>query len=251
MIVDRAEKTNYFMGRIDKLVYEKDCVKFYFKKDFDANHFALLVQKVVELRWTPESISHLTRENLLSSFGLLERTLWYYNDHLKDNRYKIRNLYVLLSLLFAKLNDRNLKYLINKYNNIVKEVPLSGAVLISDDGRLLLVKNNFAKTWSFPKGKLADTETAQEAAVRECFEETGYDISNKIETKNVIVKKCNRRLIHLYVITNVPSNYEFKPQNQNEIAKVAWFPINHMLCNWREFNIYINRAYHDIAKLFN
>ncbi len=43
--------------------------------------------------------------------------------------------------------------------------------------KILLVKNNNGRYWSFPKGHIEDSETEQETAVREIKEETGLDVT--------------------------------------------------------------------------
>lgn len=43
--------------------------------------------------------------------------------------------------------------------------------------RILLVKNNNGRYWSFPKGHIEDGETEQETAIREIKEETGLDVT--------------------------------------------------------------------------
>ena len=43
--------------------------------------------------------------------------------------------------------------------------------------KILLVKNNNGRYWSFPKGHIEDGETEQETAIREIKEETGLDVT--------------------------------------------------------------------------
>jgi len=51
------------------------------------------------------------------------------------------------------------------------------AVVLDDDGRVLLVKRKDFRLWVLPGGGLEDGETAEAAAVRETAEETGYQIA--------------------------------------------------------------------------
>jgi 8-oxo-dGTP diphosphatase len=56
---------------------------------------------------------------------------------------------------------------------------VSVAVLAEQDGRVLMVKrtmNPGRGSWCFPGGFMESGETPQEAAIRECKEETGLDI---------------------------------------------------------------------------
>ncbi|MBQ1350205.1 MAG: NUDIX domain-containing protein, partial [Ruminococcus sp.] len=43
--------------------------------------------------------------------------------------------------------------------------------------KILLVKNNNGRYWSFPKGHIEDGETEQQTAIREIKEETGLDVT--------------------------------------------------------------------------
>lgn len=48
---------------------------------------------------------------------------------------------------------------------------------------VLLVKNFSNTVYSFPKGKVNKNESGVECAIREVWEEVGYDISKKISDK--------------------------------------------------------------------
>ncbi len=55
-----------------------------------------------------------------------------------------------------------------------------GAVIFyktKQDTKILLVKNNNGRYWSFPKGHIEDGENEQETAIREIKEETGLDVT--------------------------------------------------------------------------
>jgi ADP-ribose pyrophosphatase YjhB (NUDIX family) len=53
----------------------------------------------------------------------------------------------------------------------------AAAFIFDDDGRLLVVKENYDRfRWSLPGGALEDDETPEEACARETLEETGVEI---------------------------------------------------------------------------
>lgn len=55
-----------------------------------------------------------------------------------------------------------------------------GAVIFyrtKQDTKILLVKNNNGRYWSFPKGHIEDGENEQQTAIREIKEETGLDVT--------------------------------------------------------------------------
>jgi 8-oxo-dGTP diphosphatase len=59
-------------------------------------------------------------------------------------------------------------------------VPCVGAVILDDDGRLLLVRRGHAPSigcWSIPGGRVEPGETDEQAVRREVLEETALDVS--------------------------------------------------------------------------
>lgn len=60
------------------------------------------------------------------------------------------------------------------------KMPIKGAlVAIWDREQILVIRKSYQKGWSVPGGLLRRHETRQQAAVREAFEETGVQISEK------------------------------------------------------------------------
>ena len=47
--------------------------------------------------------------------------------------------------------------------------------------KILLVKNNNGRYWSFPKGHIEQGENEEETAIREIKEETGLELTNIID----------------------------------------------------------------------
>jgi 8-oxo-dGTP pyrophosphatase MutT (NUDIX family) len=53
-------------------------------------------------------------------------------------------------------------------------VKAAGVIAKSSSGRVLMCKRTDGEGWAFPGGRLKAGETAEQAAMREFFEETGY-----------------------------------------------------------------------------
>jgi 8-oxo-dGTP diphosphatase len=54
----------------------------------------------------------------------------------------------------------------------------AAAIVFDDDGRVLVVKENYDRCrWSLPGGALEDGESPEEACVREAREETGAEVA--------------------------------------------------------------------------
>ena len=80
-------------------------------------------------------------------------------------------------------------------------------------------------SWGFPKGKLEEGEADDDAAVREVYEETGFDIRRLIQKEDFLEAIINDSNARMYIIPGVPDNTEFKPKTRNEIRVSSKFII--------------------------
>lgn len=79
-----------------------------------------------------------------------------------------------------------------------------GLIIVGPEGWLLGHATTL-EHWDLPKGKMDEGETPQQAAIRECFEETGLDLSAYIDTLEDLGeapynRKRGKRL-HLFRLT--------------------------------------------------
>ena len=72
-------------------------------------------------------------------------------------------------------------------------------------------------SWGFPKGKLEEGEEDIDAAVREVYEETGFDIRVLIRRKHFLDASVRDSHVRMYVITGVAETTAFEPKTRNEI----------------------------------
>ena len=85
--------------------------------------------------------------------------------------------------------------------------------------------------WSFPRGKINKDEPDLECAVREVYEETGYDIKaaglvgSEEETKHIEVTMREQHM-RLYVFRGVPMDTYFEPRTRKEISKIEWYKLS-------------------------
>lgn len=92
----------------------------------------------------------------------------------------------------------------------------------------LLVQSFFAKnSWSFPKGKVNENEDPVKCAIREVYEETGFDCGHLINPNDYVEgQTSNYQYTRLYIVKNVPIETKFCPRTRNEIKDCSWFVID-------------------------
>ena len=96
----------------------------------------------------------------------------------------------------------------------------AAAAIVDDDGRILLVKENYdRRRWNFPGGRVEPGEAPQDAAVREAREETGVDV--RVDGIVGIYRLDNGFLATLFAATIVRGT-PARPQT-GEIDEVGWF----------------------------
>jgi 8-oxo-dGTP diphosphatase len=110
-----------------------------------------------------------------------------------------------------------------------------GLVIDSETGtpRVLLVHRPRYDDWSFPKGKLDEGETVEQAAVREVEEETGLKcrILREIATLRYAYQTRNKgplrpKKVHYFLMEHVSGNIRVPGE---EVDQAVWFDIDKAL----------------------
>jgi 8-oxo-dGTP diphosphatase len=94
--------------------------------------------------------------------------------------------------------------------------------IVERDGRVLLVHRPKYDDWSFPKGKLDDGETWEEAALREVEEETGLrcELGDEVGRTHYLVLQGPKE-VRYYRMT-----CRGEARAQNEVDEVRWVPLD-------------------------
>ncbi|KAL2838710.1 hypothetical protein BJY01DRAFT_237360 [Aspergillus pseudoustus] len=74
--------------------------------------------------------------------------------------------------------------------------------------------------WSFPRGKINKDEKDLDCAIREVYEETGYDV------REAGLVKDEEDHMRLYVFRGVPQDAYFEPRTRKEISKIEWWKLS-------------------------
>ena len=84
--------------------------------------------------------------------------------------------------------------------------------------------------WDLPKGKKEDDETVEMCAVREVSEEIGIPIPSIIRQISDSYHEYDREGVHFAKTTHWfvmhTSERRFIPQKEEQIEKIAWFPVS-------------------------
>ena len=109
-------------------------------------------------------------------------------------------------------------------------VPVRGAIMLNENmDEVVLVKGwKKGANWSFPRGKINKDEPDLDCAIREVYEETGYDIkaAGLVEDEKgskYIEMNLREQHMRLYVFRGVPMDTYFEPRTRKEISKINWW----------------------------
>ena len=94
-----------------------------------------------------------------------------------------------------------------------------GAICISPENRVLLVRGRSSQKWSFPKGHKERNEPSFTCAMRELFEETGINISTTINSCELPYKKFK---VGGYYILDLDGEPTLTPRDTREISDAKW-----------------------------
>lgn len=110
-----------------------------------------------------------------------------------------------------------------RFGKYKSTIPVRGVALFNDSlKKVLLIQGTESDSWSFPRGKINKDEEDWECAVRECREETGFDATDHINENDVVERTIRGKNYKIYLIRNVPEDFDFKPEVRNEIKNIEW-----------------------------
>ncbi|KAK6441845.1 mRNA-decapping enzyme subunit 2 [Oleoguttula sp. CCFEE 5521] len=112
-------------------------------------------------------------------------------------------------------------------------VPVRGAILLDSSMEQVLLVRGWKKgsSWSFPRGKINKDEPDLDCAIREVWEETGYDLrasgliakdQSAVKYIDIIMREQHMRL---FVFRDVPLDTVFETQTRKEISKIQWYSL--------------------------
>lgn len=182
------------------------------------------------------------RKNFVRICFQIEEAHWFYVDFYV-NKHPERRLqsgtmntfaeHIFRHVAFLQPHVDKLEDILTSWRNYKLSVPTYGAIILNTFlDKVLLVQAFWAKSsWGFPKGKINQEEEPHVCAAREVYEETGYDISEKINPDEYFDHTLNEQSVRLYIVSGVQEDTPFHPRSRCEIRDIKWFDINSLPTN--------------------
>lgn len=128
-------------------------------------------------------------------FFQIEQAWWYYEDFFADNdelslpHFKLPSFAEKLfnhSLLLAPLRSQ-CSVLCDQFLAYRSQIPVVGIIMLNADlTQVVLVRGWKGKSWSFPRGKINQGENPVAGAIREAWEETGFDATGYCKEEDML-----------------------------------------------------------------
>ncbi|KAI0460405.1 hypothetical protein F5B21DRAFT_451645 [Xylaria acuta] len=189
-------------------------------------------------------IINLPREDLSSVARIcfqIEEAQWFYEDFIRpldpalpsmSLRTFSLKMFQHCPLLASFSADIHLKAF-DEFMQYKTRVPVRGAVMLNDamDAAVLVRGYKKGASWSFPRGKINKDEDDVDCAIREVYEETGYDLrAAGLVEKNAPVHPLEVTMhdqqVRLYVFRGIPVNTVFETRTRKEIGDIKWYKLS-------------------------
>ncbi|OQD86590.1 hypothetical protein PENANT_c007G05090 [Penicillium antarcticum] len=191
-------------------------------------------------------IINLPREELESVERIcfqVEEAQWFYEDFIRplDPALPSLNLKTFAMRIFqhcplmSQWSHYHHMAAFSEFLHYKTRVPVRGAIMLNEDmDEVVLVKGwKKGANWSFPRGKINKGEKDLDCAIREVYEETGFDVRDASLVKDeddvkFIEITMREQHMRLYVFRGVPRDTHFEPRTRKEISKIEWYKLSEL-----------------------
>lgn len=171
----------------------------------------------------------------------VEEAQWYYEDFIRPldpslPSMSLRNFCIRIFAhcpLLSSFSQGDHMQAFEQFLKYKLRIPVRGAIMLNEamDSAVLVKGWKKGANWSFPRGKINKDEDDLTCAIREVYEETGYDLEVAgLVPKDRHVKYIDLTIrdqdLRLYVFRGVPMDTHFEPKTRKEISKIQWWRIS-------------------------
>ncbi|KAI1826142.1 hypothetical protein F4861DRAFT_116622 [Xylaria intraflava] len=189
-------------------------------------------------------IINLPREDLSSVARIcfqIEEAQWFYEDFIRPLDPSLPSMQLrTFSLkmfqhcpLLASFSADVHLMAFEEFMQYKTRVPVRGAIMLNDAMDAVVLVRGYKKGagWSFPRGKINKDEDDVDCAVREVYEETGYDLRlSGLIDRNTPVHPLEVTMhdqqVRLYVFRGVPEDTIFETRTRKEIGDIRWYNLS-------------------------
>ncbi|CAB9500601.1 mRNA decapping [Seminavis robusta] len=188
----------------------------------------------------------------------IEQAWWFYEDWICDQqqaaqqesllpRFKHLKPFAVEMFQFSPLLQiAQFPAMWDKFSKYKRKISTYGCILLNVDcTKIVLCQDYNSKSWTFPAGKINQGEEGIDAATRETYEETGFDVNCRLgltqqqqqhattttwkhplqEKDAVAFTEDGGKHRTYYICHGVPEEFPFGPVVRKEIAAVEWHPL--------------------------
>ncbi|KAK1750658.1 hypothetical protein QBC47DRAFT_91573 [Echria macrotheca] len=191
-------------------------------------------------------IINLPREDLSSVSRIcfqVEEAQWFYEDFIRPldptlPSMTLRNFCLRIFQHCPLLSSFSVENHMRAFDEFLQykiRVPVRGAILLNEamDSTVLVKGWKKGASWSFPRGKINKDEDDLDCAIREVYEETGFDIreaglvprDDEVKYIEIMMREQD---IRLYVFRDIPMDTVFQPKTRKEISKIQWYKLSEL-----------------------
>ncbi|XP_066936953.1 m7GpppN-mRNA hydrolase-like [Clytia hemisphaerica] len=173
----------------------------------------------------------------------IEQAHWYYIDFCRQEDPDLPpcGMKPFMNMIFSRFEFLNktgqsVSAIYEEWRKYKIRVPVFGAILIDDTLEQILLVQGFHNkaSWGFPKGKVNKDEEGLTCAIREVWEEVGFDISKLAKESDFIENNFHDHQIRLYIVPGVDKTFDFKPNTRGEIKEIRWFDLSYLPAHKRD-----------------
>lgn len=194
----------------------------------------------------------------------VEEAQWFYEDFIRptDATLPAMSLKVFCLRIFqhcpllSRFSAESQMAAFDEFLKYKERIPVRGAIMLNQemDSAVLVKGWKSGSSWSFPRGKINKDEDDLDCAIRELWEETGYDVrgaghlilddDHLGQPLDVIMREQHLRY---YVFRGVPMDTVFEPKTRKEISKIQWYPLSDL----PGYNVKKGKQFHTLTAKVN